>query len=518
MKRNVLPKLFIALLATLLLSTSVYAQDYSFKNDLRDLFIGKKSIIYTLNIRSFGAVDNNGDDLIEPDSNDVKGTFLNAADKLLGLTKIGVNTICLLPITKTGKLKALGTAGSLYSLDSFDEINPQLDDESNSLSVKQEATYFIEQAHKLGLRVIIDMPSCGSFDMSLAQPELFLKDKNNEAQIPADWTDVRLFKVYDENGQLNKNLIDNYKKMINLFQEIGADGVRVDVAAIKPQEFWKEIIDYARLKDNQFLFLAEASTAWGNPIAQQKHYATVRELLSAGFDGYYGDWGNFRDFTKGDDVIKRMLLDLKIEEEFNNKVATMASFATHDQTSLTSFGTNAPWHMVNWLNMTLPLNSYILDGFVSGDNYIFNYANKKVKKSYTDDKFCFVHRAKFDIFNFSRPAKNDNEQLKKEFVDAVKFKYWAKNPLVAGEFIPLKASHPSAFAYVRSSGDDAVLVIGNVNFKQEINTDVKIRHLREDSFISPVKITNPCTLKRGKISTKLDAGEIQVYILSKVKF
>ena len=28
------------------------------------------------------------------------------------------------------------------------------------------------------LRVIIDMPSCGSYDMSLEKPDLFIKDKH----------------------------------------------------------------------------------------------------------------------------------------------------------------------------------------------------------------------------------------------------------------------------------------------------------------------------------------------------
>ena len=177
----------------------VFALEKEWSNDLRTLFIGNKSVIYALNIRSFGAKDLNNDDIIQPSAGDEAGTFLNAIPRLKELTKLGINTIYLLPVTKTGKLKALGTAGSLYALDSFDRLNPQLDDTNNPLSVEEEAKMFIDEAHRLGLRVIVDIPSCGSYDMSLERPDLFIKDKDGNAVVPADWTDVRLFKVYDEN-------------------------------------------------------------------------------------------------------------------------------------------------------------------------------------------------------------------------------------------------------------------------------------------------------------------------------
>ena len=79
---------------------------------------------------------------------------------------------------------------------------------------------------------------------------------------------------------------------------LGADGIRADVAAIKPYEFWKEFISYVRKSDPQFLFIAEASTSWDNPAKDYVTYTSVEDLLKAGFDGYYGDWGNFGKITK----------------------------------------------------------------------------------------------------------------------------------------------------------------------------------------------------------------------------
>ncbi len=500
----------------LFLNTQCFA--LSWTNDLRNLFINNKSIIYAVNIRSFGASDLNGDDIIQQELGDKTGTFLNAIPRLKELTKLGINTVYLLPITKTGKLKALGTAGSLYALDSFDKLSPLLDDTSNPASVEQEAKMFIDEAHRLGLRVIVDIPSCGSYDMSLERPDLFIKNKDGNAVVPADWTDVRLFKVYDDNGKLNQALVENYKAMIKMLQDLGVDGIRADVAAIKPYEFWKEIINYARLKDPQFLFVAEACPVWTNPIKQWGEYTSVQKLLEAGFDGYYGDWAGLSDLTKSKDVSKRIKNDLKISKQFNGQKTTMASFATHDQQSVIVRGGIPFWEMVLWLNITLPMNPYFLDGYVSGDSYIYRYENKKAQRSYTDDDYYFVHRGKFDIFNLSRRPDGDYKELKEKFIKALKFKYWAKDILIEGKYIQLSASNPSVYAYARKNGEDAVVVIINLNKEQKVQANVYIRNLRDTSFISPVKMGEAPIVKRGKMFVSLKPYETQVYMLNKVNF
>ena len=503
---------------TLIMFFSLQNIAAAWTNDLRSLFIDNKSIIYALNIRSFGAIDLNGDDIIETEAGDTSGSFINAIPRLKELTKLGINTIYLLPVTKTGKLKAMGTAGSLYALDSFDKINPQLDDRTNPASVEQEAKMFIDEAHRLGLRVIVDIPSCGSYDMSLERPDLFIKDKNGNAVVPADWTDVRLFKVYEENGKLNRTLVESYKVMIKMLQDLGVDGVRADVAAIKPYEFWKEIIDYARMKDQQFLFIAEACPAWTNPIKQWGDYTSVQKLLEAGFDGYYGDWAGFSDFTKAKDISKRLKSDIKISKHFNNQKTTMSSFATHDQQSVIVRGGIPLWEMITWLNITLPVNAYFLDGYVTGDSYIYRYENKKAQRSTTDDDYYFVHRGKFDIFNFSRRPEGDYKELKDKFVKAMKFKYWAKDILINGKFVELSTNNQSVYAYGRKNGDDAVIVIINLNKERDSQANVYIRNLRDTSFVSPVKMGIAPIVKRGKMQVNLKPYETQVYLLNKVNF
>ena len=43
--------------------------------------------------------------------------------------------------------------------------------------------------------------------------------------------------------------------------------------------------------------------------------------------------------------------------------------------------------MVLWLNTTLPLNAYYVDGFATGDTYNYQWANKLATKSETDDEY-----------------------------------------------------------------------------------------------------------------------------------
>ena len=202
-------RIFILIAYFLLFNIScVFSQDIqSYKNDLRTLFLNNQAIIYEINLRTFNANDANDNDIIDfDDENERKGTFLNAISRLDELKQFNINTLHVLPITKTGKIKALGTAGSLYALSSFSELNPQLSYANDNETIKKEAKKFIEECHKRDIRVIIDLPSCGAYDYFLTNPNLFIKNQNLQSITPLDWVDVRLFMTKDENGKLFDDL------------------------------------------------------------------------------------------------------------------------------------------------------------------------------------------------------------------------------------------------------------------------------------------------------------------------
>ena len=177
-------------LALILCSGSAFANE---NNDLRTLFLTNKANLCGINLRTFNAKDTNGNEII--DENEESGNFINAIDRLDEIKALGINTLHVLPITPVGRLKALGTAGSVYAAEDFWSINPQLVDKNSKLTDIEQAKKFVEECHKRNIRVIIDLPSCGAYDLFLTHPELFIKDDRLSSIVPTDWTDVRLLKT-----------------------------------------------------------------------------------------------------------------------------------------------------------------------------------------------------------------------------------------------------------------------------------------------------------------------------------
>ena len=505
-------RILVGLFTFALLAPKAFAENV-WVNDLRSLFLSNNAIIYAVNMRTFGAQDINNDGIIDVSEGEESGNFLNAISRLDELQAIGVNTLHLLPIMSVGKTKALGTAGSLYAAASFDELNPQLKSERSALTLEEQATKFINEAHKRGIRVMIDVPACGSYDLYMKRPELFVKDASGQAVTPADWTDVRLFDAGTELA-INRAVYSVYKDFVDYVLRLGADGIRADVAHSKPASFWKELIDYSRRKDPQFMWLAESSDSWSTPVASQAVYTPYDKLLEAGFDGFYGSYFNMKDWRKADELMNHVKFTNSVKTKFSQPKSVIGSFSTHDELSPVLI--NGPQYsdMILWLNATLPLNSYYVDGFTTGDNYVYLWGNKKARSTSTDDDYYFVHRGKLDIFNFSRQPGGKNYDFKTSFAVANRFKASIAPIMANGKFTQLKTNNPEVFAYAISYNNSTVVVFGNMNFKKNNEANIKVPGFNEDMFIVPMKIVVPPIGSKNKIEAKLVPGEIQVLLVT----
>lgn len=503
----------LALSFTLALYAPAHAAHQPWMNDLRKLFLNNAATIYELNIRNFNAKDTNGNGIIEFDLGEESGTFINAIERLDELQKSSINTIHVQPITPIGKTKALGTAGSLYAASAFNKINPQLADKNSIFPLEEQARKFINEAHKRGIRVIIDLPACASYDLYLEQPNLFIKDKNGQPVTPIDWTDVRLLDGGSETN-INRNVYNLYKAFVDMVIKLGADGIRADVAPLKPAKFWNELITYSRKRDPQFLWLAESSDSWMTPISDQCVYTPYNKLLEAGFDGYYGSWFNLKDWTSAKDLYNHVKFNQALRTKYPDKKAVIGSFTTHDELSPILINGNQYSEMIIWLNATLPLNAYFVDGIQTGDNYVYFWANKKAPKTFTDDEYYFVHRGKIDIFNFSKKPGAANDDLLTDFVVANKFKAVMRNVIANGTFITLKSSNPEVFAYAMTHDNQTYLVFGNINFTKSNTSTIKVPKFTGHEITIPVKIKNIPIFEDNKFKSKLDAGEIQVLLIN----
>ncbi len=506
-------KIYIISLIFILITQAAFADEYV--NDLRNLFLNNKAIILAVNLRTFNAKDANNSGIIDEDEE--KGTFLNAIERLDSLKEEGINTLHVMPINPTGKLKALGTAGSVYSPSSLTELNPYLADPNSTLDINAQAKKFIEECHKRGIRVIVDLPSCGSYDMYIDQSDLFKKDKNQMPIVPTDWTDVRLFDT-GVDGNLNQSLYELHTKYVDMVMDIGFDGIRADVATLKPYTFWKNLIAYARSKDKNFLFLAEASDSWREPPSEYAVFTPYDKLLEAGFDGYYGSFFNIKEWIKGSQLINHIIFNQKLLTKYDTKKSVIGSFTTHDELSPILINGQKLSEMIIWLNTTLPVNSYYVDGFQTGAQYVYFWGNKKAQKSYTDDDYYFVHRGKFDLFNFSARPHGNNYEISNNFIIANKYKKTFSQIFSKGKFIPLSASNENIFAYARSYGNKTIITIGNLDFKnpkQKVKIDIpKMNNSHKLTVLKGSSGTCALARKKDKLIMDIPPGDIQVYLIN----
>ena len=497
-------KLISSLILFFALSSVALADD-----GLRTMFLNNKAVICGINIRNFNAKDSNGNGII--DKSEESGNFINAIERLDEIKASNINTLHLLPITPTGKLKALGTAGSVYAMSDMWSINHQLVDLMSPLKPIEQAQLFVEECHKRGIKVIIDLPSCGAYDLFLTHPELFLKNKKQLSIVPTDWTDVRLFNTGTDE-KLNQDLIEAHKGFVDMVLEIGADGIRADVATIKPYKFWEEIIKYTREKNPEFMYLAEASDSWREPPSKFAVFTPYNKLLEAGFDGYYGSFFNLKDWKVSQQLFEHINFNKKLLNSYNEQKSVILSFTTHDEVSPVILHGDRFSVMISWLEATLPFNPYFIDGFQSGDDYLYPWANTKADFTETDDDYYFVHRGKLDIFNFSRKPEGRSVVIKQNFQNAFKFRAENADLVARGIFTPLKTGKDKVFAYSRSYDGDTIVVLGNLDFKHsQKNIRVKVPGMKKKHQLDVIQGYNNYKTRKNKLYTDLSAGEIKVF-------
>ncbi len=350
--------------------------------------------------------------------------------------------------------------------------------------------------------------------MSIKKPDWFIEDKNI---VPADWTDVRLFKIYNENKSLNTTTVENFKKFIDMVLYLKADGIRADVAAIKPKEFWLEIIKYAHKQNKDFLFLAEASPMWDNPAKNAvSHYSTTDELLNAGFDSYYGSWSNFADIKTKQDFDKNLNNNFKILNKHKNS-SIISAIATHDQKAPILNGENY-WRKVLWLSVTIPQNTYFLDGFKYGDDFLYKYENAPAKTSLTDDSEYFVHTGLFDIFNLTAPTRQKHPNLKKEYLKAIDFKKRNIDLITNGRFKLLKTGNEKVIAYSITNFEQELIVIASLDETTNQQANVTSKYIDDDYVFLNVTENNMPNISKNKISAELEPHQIKVFLIGLAKY
>ncbi len=118
----------------------------------------RHAIIYNLFPRVTAAFDHNHDGslAVRADGWRETGTLLKCMALLPYIRSMGFNVVHLLPITSVGRDGKKGTLGSPYAIRNPYQLDPNLDEPALGLTADQLFEGFVEAAHRLGLRVILE--------------------------------------------------------------------------------------------------------------------------------------------------------------------------------------------------------------------------------------------------------------------------------------------------------------------------------------------------------------------------
>lgn len=460
----------------------------NYHNNLKTMFQNNQAKILAIVPRTFNAKDLNGNDYI--DGNEQHGTFLNAIERLDEVKASGFNTLHVLPVSTPGKIKAMGTAGSVYAPKDMLEIDPMLIDKNDPRSDKEQFKAFIDECHKRGIRVMLDLPSCASYEMFLNMPELMAVEKDGLAKTPQGWNDIRMLQPWEDEGKrtLNPKLLEYHKKFVDLCIDLGIDGIRADVARTKPAEFWDIIIPYSHMRDPEFAWLAETYTYEdASPQANMPH-DRPEDSLRAGFDSMYGQYHIFHEWPDATTFMNYVKEQLDMSYRLSKGKSLIGSFATHDDISPMFHGGADYCNLTMGIQATLPmLNPYIVDGYQTGDDYLYSFADKYNPITQTDNHEMTVHRGRLDIFNLSRKPGGTQPEIGDFMTSAFKMRDKYLDVISKGTFIQLDKENDKndqIIAYARHFNGKTLLVVANKNVNRSVACKIKVPTLKAEQKLN----------------------------------
>ena len=116
-----------------------------------------------------------------------EGTFAAAQKELPRLQELGIDILWLMPIHPIGIDGRKGTLGSYYAIRNYCDINPEF-------GTMADFEAFLAEAHRLGLRVVIDCVANHTSPDAVwtpeRAPEWYERDSEGKTTFTADWSDT----------------------------------------------------------------------------------------------------------------------------------------------------------------------------------------------------------------------------------------------------------------------------------------------------------------------------------------
>jgi starch synthase (maltosyl-transferring) len=194
-------------------------------------------------------------------------------------------------------VQRLGASGSLYSIADYFGFNPNLLDPKSAAPAEEQFRRMVDEAHGLGLKVMIDLVinHCAiDSPITREHPAWFVREA--DGRVANAWCEHNHQKVFWKDlAQIDhyhssdpEGLYQYCLRVLKHLLGLGIEGFRCDAAYKVPRKFWKRLIHEARQGNAELCFAAETLGC----TADQ-----TKETARAGFNYVFNSskYWNFHD-------------------------------------------------------------------------------------------------------------------------------------------------------------------------------------------------------------------------------
>lgn len=430
----------------------------------------RNAVIYEVNLRQY------------TDS----GKVTDFAKELPRLKDLGVDILWFMPVHPISELNRKGDLGSYYAVKDYKAFNPEY-------GTIDEFKQVVDQAHKLGMKVILDwVPNHSGCDNPWVtqHPDWYAKDKDGKMYGPYDWTDV--YKFDYSNPAMRRGMVDALKFWLT---EVGVDGFRCDVAMEVPVDFWDETRPQLEAVQPELFMLAEASA----PALQKNGFDMgynwpMKDLFSAiaatsGEYSFAKEGEPMRTFPRTTAVAIDSLL-AEQAATYPADTYLMNMITNHDLNSWegTEFDRlGALTDAFAVLSYTLPGMPLIYTGQETGMDRAFEFFVKDKAPSWEPRNGYFEFYKKLNGLKHTHPALRAGNE--------------------GGEMQRFLTTNDDIYVFQRTVGDDTVLVMVNLGAGPSVDA---VEYT--DAHPSAEGMINYFTDKAESLPSSLQNGEWRIYV------
>jgi alpha-amylase len=160
-----------------------------------------------------------------------EGTITAFSRQMPRLREMGIDILWFMPITPISVEKRLGSLGSYYACSDYVSVNPEF-------GTLDDFAKLVKDAHALGLKVIIDIVANHTgwdHHWTWEHPDYYRRNLDGKFFDAHGWEDV--IDLNYDNPQLRQAMIGVMRFWI---ERCDVDGFRCDMAMLVPLDFWRE--------------------------------------------------------------------------------------------------------------------------------------------------------------------------------------------------------------------------------------------------------------------------------------